>query len=266
MFTLGAVEYTNAKPLIAPFELTPSSKLALRLDVPSRLPALLDAREADAVLASSFEALRTPGRTYAEGLCIATLGAAESVRLFSKKPFEAIDRLALDQSSMTSNHLALVLLAERYGVRPGARPEAPDLTAMLEQHDAALLIGDKGMEAESEGLHVLDLGQAWNEFTGLPFVWALWIGRSDLAPALVGQLQEALVWSQNHPGEVLEHAIQTSGWPEEQCERYLFETMHYELGGAPLRGLRAYHELLIKHGFLAQGTFPEARSAGVGAR
>ena len=98
---------------------------------------------------------------FRSGCSISSLGEAASVRLFSKWPFREIQSLALDASSLTSNHLAQVLLAERYGVRPTICHLAPDLSAMLSQADACVLIGDKGMEADGAGLEVMDLGSEW---------------------------------------------------------------------------------------------------------
>ena len=123
MYTVGSVSYTNARPLIHSL----AGKVRVELAVPSALPELLDSGEAQAVMVSSFDALRTPGRVFAEGCSISSLGDADSVRLFSKVPFGSIQSLALDQSSLTSNHLAQVLLKERYGVTPTVETARPDL-------------------------------------------------------------------------------------------------------------------------------------------
>ena len=196
MYTIGSVPYVNARPLVRYFEEEPGRfPVEVRYDVPSRLPAMLDRREADAVMASSIESLLTPGRRIAGGLCIASRGPVLSVRLFSKPPIGEIRTLALDQSSLTSNSLAKVVLWERYGVRPDASPEPPVLSDMLANYDACVLIGDIGMRTDGSGLHVIDLGEEWTELTGLPFVWAAWIGGDRLDEELSGYLRAARIMS-----------------------------------------------------------------------
>jgi chorismate dehydratase len=194
MYVLGSVPYLNARPLIRRFEVEDRGAL-LRFDAPSRLPAMLDSGQADAVLVSSIEALRTPGRRMASGVCIGSDGPVRSVRLFSRVPLGDIRALALDASSLTSNRLALVLLAELYGARPRAALHSPGLREMLSKADACVLIGDQGMRADGSGLFVLDLGEAWTRLTGLPFVWAAWIGGARLTPVLAGELRAAAEWA-----------------------------------------------------------------------
>ena len=182
-FTVGSVPYVNAVPLVAQFEsLGEASPVRVRYAVPSQLPAMLESGEADAILVSSIEALRKPGLRMASGVCIGSVGAVESVRLFSWVPFSEIGSLALDASSMTSNALAQIVLRETYGVAPSVcvRPSLPP--EELDEADACVLIGDVGMASEGRGMHVLDLGLAWWELTGLPFVWAAWVGGEGLSP------------------------------------------------------------------------------------
>jgi chorismate dehydratase len=261
-YVVGCVPYVNARPLVHALEAGEQGQVRVVYDVPSRLPALLERGEAQAVLASSFEALTTPGRTAAAGICIASYGPVRSVRLFSKKPIENIHSLALDASSMTSNHLAQVILGERYGIRPRLVHHVPDLWPMLESADACVLIGDKGMTAAGDGLYVLDLGEEWRLMTGLPFVWALWIGDSGLSPALVGHLgaalKEAGFSEDGDPRsreEVVAAAAERASWDLETCRNYLTKTICYQLGERELEGLREFQRKLVEHGFQA-GHFP----------
>lgn len=252
-YTVGSVSYTNARPLIHSL----SGKVKVELGVPSALPELLDSGEAQAILVSSFDALSTPGRTFAEGCSIGSLAAAESVRLFSMVPFSDIKSVALDQSSMTSNNLALVLLAERYGVKPETETFPPNMGKMLKSHDACILIGDNGLAADGTGLDVMDLGQEWLDMTGLPFVWALWVGRHDLSGELVSILNEARAWGQSHLEEIIPDAMARSGWKEQVVRKYLGETMNYDLSERHLEGLALFRSLLIKHGLMKEIPFPK---------
>jgi chorismate dehydratase len=253
--TVGCVPFVNARPLIAQFGRDPG-QVEVLLDVPSRLPALLDEGRAEAVLASSFDALSTPGRTFAAGVSISTLGEAQSVRLFSRVPPGDVHSLALDASSLTSNGLAQIILAERYGATPRAEPRLPNMHAMLAQFDACVLIGDIGMTAKADGLHVLDLGAEWRELTGLPFVWALWIGTKDLSPELAQLLRRAKDWGLEHLDEIAQEAATRPAWTLEMARDYLGRVMNYDLGEDHLQGLRAFRERLLAHRLIEAVEFP----------
>ncbi|MCZ7579331.1 MAG: menaquinone biosynthesis protein [Fimbriimonadaceae bacterium] len=248
-FRVGSVPFVNAKPLVAWFEsLGEVSPVAVEYDLPSRLPRRLDDGAVDAILVSSIDLLTQPDRRAAAGVCIGSYGPAASVRLFSKTPIAEIASLALDASSMTSNALARLLLQREYGVTPRTELCQPDLPAMLSTHDAAVLIGNKGLAENAEGAVELDLGDEWTRATGLPFVWALWVGDENLVPELAAYLEEAFRWSRANFSQVCLQAAETSGWDLETCERYLGETMRYELGEREVEGLRLYGSLLKEFG------------------
>ena len=259
---VGSVPYVNAKPLNSYFEhLGQHSSVRVLYQVPSSLPALLDSGTAEAVLVSSFDSLRTPGRRIAAGCSISTKADAQSVRLLSKVPIHGIQSVALDSSSLTSVHLAQVVLAESYGVRPEVRNMPPNQDDMLAACDAALLIGDIGMLADGTGLIDLDMGAEWHKLTNLPFVWAAWIGRERLTPALAKELERAKLWGQAHLDRVVTQTQVQCKWPGDSCREYLTEIMNYDLTEDHLAGLKLFGELLVKHGLLTEAHFPEIVAA-----
>ncbi|MBS1717220.1 MAG: menaquinone biosynthesis protein [Armatimonadetes bacterium] len=245
-YRVGSVPYVNAKPLVHRFG-RPDSPVDVVLEVPSQLPTLLESGNADAILVSSYDYLSTPGRAYAPGVCIGSRGAVESVRLFSKVPIKGIESLALDQSSLTSNNLALGLLADRYHIHPNARTAPPSLEGMLAHFDACVLIGDIGMMAPSEGLVVMDLGAEWVEHTNLPFVWALWVSQGETPAELARLLQEERDWGVSNVEEVARLASVQARWPYETTLNYLSQTIDYTLDASAERGLAAYRDLLERH-------------------
>jgi chorismate dehydratase len=213
--------------------------------------------EVDIALASSFFALERPELAAAPASGISSQGYVESVRLFSKKPFDQIESLALDESSMTSNALVQILLRERYGSAPDASPLPPSLHAMLAERDAAVLIGDSGMSADAEGLHVLDLGAVWNEMTGLPFVWALWIGRPErVTPELIALLKRAKRFGSERIEDVARAESERLDITYSRALRYLVEVIDYELTDRHWAGLAHYAVLCRKHGFIGADTMP----------
>lgn len=297
MYTVGCVPYVNARPLVHWIEdLGPEAPVQIFYAVPSALPLALAAGEADAVMVSSVECLSQPGARIAEGVCIGTDGPVESVRLFSRIPFDRIQTLALDQSSLTSNRLGQLILREVYGVSPSVVTLPPVQETMLAQADACILIGDIGMSAPTEGLHVLDLGEAWTSLTGLPFVWAVWTGGERLTPELVAILNAArllsyvgrnpnqgmqslrrdrflafarsmsaapLLSGESQRDAVVRRAADRSGWDVEDARRYLTETIIYDLGDRALQGLAEFGRRLLAHGLIDALSLPHVVPAEI---
>jgi chorismate dehydratase len=201
--------------------------------------------------------LVNPGSRVAAGLSIGSQDEVLSVRLFSKVPIRQIKSLATDLSSMTSNALARIVLAERYGVHPVSAPQPPSLDAMLRDHDACLMIGDNGMAAEANGLTVLDLGHEWRTLTGLPFVWALWVGGDRLTSGLVSHLQDAMAQSRRNWDRVVVAAAEETGFSHERCRHYLTEIMDYRLTDGHLEGLGEFGRLAVSNGVIERFQMPE---------
>ena len=126
-------------------------------------------------------------------LAVGCDGPVMSCVIVSQVPLDAARRarVALGSTSRTSVRLAQLLLAERYGVAPDYYTCPPDLGLMMQEADAAVLIGDAALRAKLHdaprlGLEVHDLGQMWKEWTGLPFVFAVWAARRDYLAARAG--------------------------------------------------------------------------------
>lgn len=255
---IGCVPYLNATPLIAWFATPEGVHTAeVRFAAPSKLADWLTDGTVDAILGSSFFALVNPGSQCCAGVSISSFGPVESVRLFSKLPISEIQTVALDSSSLTSAHLAQILLAERYGVSARAQFAPPVLTDMLATSDACVLIGDAGMEADASGLHVLDLGSEWHEMTGLPFVWALWIGGKRFSPALVETLNRAKTYGVERVEQIAREQGPKRGFTGSAARRYLAEIIDFDLSPAHLAGFSEYSRLCKVHGFLESDTLPE---------
>lgn len=242
---LGSVPYLNAKPLVAWFH-TPegrASGVEVVYDVPSRLAKMVQAGDVACAMVSSIELFRHPDWAAVPYIAIASTGNVLSVRLFSKLPLEKVRSVALDTSSLTSSLLVQVLFTRRWGANPDYVAAPPDLGAMLQRADAALLIGDKGMLARSEGLVVADLGEEWYRWTGLPFVWALWLGRKEnITPTLVEALLGARQWGLEHIDQVIHNEQLRLGAKEELIRHYLCEVMQYEMTPAHEEALKRFAE------------------------
>lgn len=239
-FRVGCVSYVNATPLIWHFNhLGENSPVDVVYDVPSRLPALLESGVVQAILVSSIDSILNPNRVTLSDVCIGSNGPVESVRLFSRVPFDQIQTLALDASSMTSNQLAQIILKEKYSIRPKTITMPPDGESMLTVCDACVLIGDIGMTAQVPGSRIMDLGEEWTDLTGLPFVWALWTAKENESE-LSNLLNESYLQSQQNWESVLDLAQQRVNWSRETINHYLTRCVRFPFDAEAKNGFAKF--------------------------
>jgi chorismate dehydratase len=250
---VGAVNYLNTKPLICDLELlAPAAELVL--DLPSRLADRLADADLDVALIPAIEYFRAGNYSVVPGVSIASRGPVLSVTLFSRKPWPRIETVALDVGSRTSAALTLLLLRRRHGVTPevlplpmGAEPEGVPA-------DAVLLIGDRAMRACLPGFDfAFDLGQEWADWTGLPFVYAVWAVRpgvdlGGVAAALVEAKRRGLA----RAGAIAQQEAPRLGLDAGYCRRYLQTILSFDLGPRETAGLTHYYRLACEAG-LARG-------------
>ena len=254
---VGAVSYLNAKPLYYRLGAW-ASGAELSMDLPSRLADRLATGDLDVALIPSVEYLRGVARGYEilPGFAIAARGAVRSVKLFSRVPFDRIDRLALDEGSRTSQALARVWLDAKHGIRPSQIEPLPmGVSALESTADAILVIGDRAMKVPDGPFHeVVDLAEAWKSLTGLPFVFALWVVRpgvdlENLPEALASSRADGLLHARDL---ALEHGPRL-GLDPADCYEYLTRVISYELGEPELAGLRRFARMAAGLGLAPQG-------------
>jgi chorismate dehydratase len=254
---VGAVSYLNAKPLYHRLE-DWSGTVELAMDLPSRLATRLASGDLDVALIPSVEYLRgaSSGYEILPGFAIAARGAVRSVKLFSRVPFDRIDRLALDEGSRTSQALTRVWLDARHGVRPSRIEPLPMGVSALEcTADAVLVIGDRAMKVPDAPFHsVVDLSEAWKSLTGLPFVFALWVARPGLD---LGDLPEILAKCRAE-GLANAHVLASTYGPRlgldaGVCFDYLTNALSYDLGEPEIAGLRLFAQMSADLGLAPQG-------------
>jgi chorismate dehydratase len=239
---LGAVSYLNVRPLVHGLDRAPG--VELRFDVPSECARKLAAGEIDLGMVPSITYLDRPGDRIVPGVCIGSEGPVASVALFSRKPLGDIHTIALDTSSRTSAMLTRVLCARWFGIAPAFVPHGPNLSAMLDTHGAALVIGDPALFADHHalGAEKTDLGAAWTAMTGLPFVWAFWSGRADAAtPATVRTLNDAARLGSTRTDAIADAYCASEPDRQPLARAYLRHNMRFALDGRAVAGLRAYY-------------------------
>jgi chorismate dehydratase len=173
---------------------------------------------------------------------IACHGPVRSIFLISKVPYGEIRKLAADSTSRTSVALTRVILARKYGVEPEVRSHAPHLPAMLENADAALIIGDAALVLDPADLpfHVLDLGTEWVQMTGLPMVFAVWAARADLPAQDPQPFHESMRFGLQHIDDIARSEHEKLGISEELARSYLTDNIVFELGEREYAGLKTF--------------------------
>ena len=248
---LGAVSYLNTKPLVYGLDAHPD-QFDVRFDVPAKCAALLHEGKVDLGLIPAIEYLRGDYRIVPD-VSIASDGDVATVAVFTRKPIDQVQSIALDLSSKTSVALTRVLCAKHWRIAPALMAAEPDLEAMLDRADAALVIGDPAFDIDpaARGVDKIDLGAEWKAMTGLPFVSAMWVGRPDAAtPAQCRALQAA---RDRGVANLPEIAREVSGGDRALQRRslaYLRDNLRYNLGDREGAGLRRFHELAAEIGLV----------------
>ena len=236
---VGCVQYLNARPLIEPYD------GEVVFEHPARLADLLAEGEIGAALIPVFEALRQPDFPIADGVAIASRGPVYSVFLAHGGPLEEIRSVSLDPASRTSNNLLRCLLAEFHGLNPVFETggEAP-----VDARHARLLIGNQAIryrEQNLAGVRYLDFGEEWLARTGLPFVYAVWQIRPEVAePRKVAGALRAIKCAGLH--RVREIARLQRDFDPVFAERYLTEHIRFDMGEDEKAGLARFRMLLQK--------------------
>ncbi|MBG0565289.1 menaquinone biosynthetic enzyme MqnA/MqnD family protein [Actinoplanes aureus] len=251
---VGHIQFLNCLPIY--WGLMRSGALLdvdLHKDTPERLSAALVAGDLDIGPITLVEYLRHADELLLlPDLAVGSDGPVLSVNLVSTRPAAELDGrpVALGSTSRTGVLLAQMLLAERYGAEPEYFRCPPDLSQMLMEADAGVLIGDPALralyEAPALGLQVIDLAEAWREWTGLPMVFAVWAVRKEFAaahPGLVKDVHEAFQRSRDlclgELDEVAEAAARWEPFDAATLANY-FRALDFSLGARQLAGVREF--------------------------
>jgi chorismate dehydratase len=268
---VGHIQFLNCLPIY--WGLVRSGALLdldLHKDTPDRLNDALIAGDLDIGPISLVDYLRhTDDLLLLPDLAVGSDGPVLSVNLVSQVPLTELNEqsVALGSTSRTSVVLAQYYLEEKLGVRPTYFTCPPDLTAMMLEAQAAVLIGDAALratyDAPRRGLVVHDLGAIWRTVSGLPMVFAVWAVRREFAtahPGLVKDVHNAFIQSRDfslaHVEEVAASAARWEGFDEQTLTTY-FRALDFSLGARQLSGLQAFAAAVASRIGLTSPVVPE---------
>jgi chorismate dehydratase len=250
--SLGAVSYLNSKPLIWCLEqFLPAARRSL--DLPSRLADQLTEGHLDVALVPIVEHLRQPETQLLSTACIACDGPVWSVKVYFRVPPPDVRTLALDEGSRTSAALCQILLHSQTSLSPTLKPLPIGSSVGDIEADAVLMIGDRAMHTPAgEYCEVWDLGQQWHRHTGLPFVFAAWVARPEIA--CTEELARALDLARNagiaRISEIARIEAPKVGLTPDQVTHYLSHHLRFTMGQREQKSIERFAHECRKLGLL----------------
>src|SRR5437660_862031 len=263
---VSAISYLNTAPLMWDFEHGPRAvelrrEFEVDYTIPSRCAQMLAEGSADIGIIPIAAYTTIPGLRVLPDVAIASRAAVRSILLISRLPLSEIRSIALDSSSRTSAALVQVLL--RMQNRDVAfAPAEPQLDAMLQKHDAALLIGDPALQVDRARYKTLDLAEEWRNATGKPFVFAFWAVRKNAATEeelvrITDVFRESRDEGLKHIAEIADEWSPRLSIPADNVRSYLRDNIHYFLDPESISGMKLFFELAASYGILPSA--PELR-------
>lgn len=238
---VGAVSYLNTKPLIYGFEQGGmKDDIELIYDYPARIANLLLNDEIDVGLVPVAVLPRLQRYEVITDYCIGCNGTVASVCLFSDVPVNEIKVVLLDYQSRTSVALIQLLIQEHWKINPVLINTTEDFRKQITGTTAGLIIGDRAFEQRKISPYIFDLGLAWKQFTGMPFVFATWASNKKLDDGFVQSFNEATQSGIRNLDEVV------AGNPYDlfDLKAYYTEYISYSLDDNKIKGMELFLKIL----------------------
>ena len=237
------VRFLNARPLLAGLEAGIAAQFPYRFEAgePSLCADRLAEGNAEAGLVPVAALPVAPEIRALPALGVAARHEVRSVLLISRVPLERVRKLAAHAASRTSVTLARLLLAERWGTGPRVIQCEPPLERMLQEADAAVIIGDPALAIHGRtNLLEVDLAGAWAEWSGLPFVFAIW-GVGPMAPVgLESLLERSFDYAEERWGELMPLWAHAHGVGLGETRDYLERTLTFRLQDQERAGMQEF--------------------------
>jgi chorismate dehydratase len=256
---IGCVKYLNARPLIHGWE------GKVDFDHPSALCNKLATGKLNVALVSSFEFLRNPIYRIVDDVSISSDGPVYSVVVAHHGKIDQIEEIELDPASETSVNLLRCLITE-LGLNPRlvrcSTTVGPAAAELKTSRRARLVIGDQAVrfrQQYAKEFSFWDLGEHWKKTVGLPFVYALWLIRPEIADPkqIADRLRNLRDQNLSHLDDLIAEAVAGVADPgprkrlnHEFLSGYYRENLRFSLGEKEKEGLRIFANLCIKHSLL----------------
>lgn len=190
---ITAVSYLNTKPLLyGLFKSDIAKDIDLQLDIPAECARKLQDGEVDLGLVPVAIIPEIANAEIISDYCIGAEGAVKTVGIFSHQPLSKLKKIYLDFHSRTSVELAKILLQRHWQFKPEFIHASEGYIERIQGSTGGVIIGDRTMGLHEQFPYFYDLGSAWMDYTGLPFVFAAWVSRRTLPEAFLAGFNRAL--------------------------------------------------------------------------
>lgn len=240
---IGAVSYLNTRPLM--FGVRRSGlihKVDVVEDFPSNIAAMLLNDEIDVGLVPVAIIPRLQEAHIVTDYCIGAVGEVASVGIFSEMPLEQVQTLILDYQSRTSVNLARILLKEYWKKEVVIEKATADYQHRISGSTAAVVIGDRALTQQKKSRFYYDLSLAWQQHTGLPFVFAAWVANKPLNDDFIDAFNRANAYGLTHLDEVIENL----DFPHYNLKKYYTQNISYLLDAEKRKGLELFLQKLAE--------------------
>jgi len=239
---IGAVSYLNTKPLIYGLEQAPiCNKIELVVDYPAHIAGMLADDRIDIGLVPVAIIPRLPESHIVTDFCIGCDGPVESVAIFSESPIEEINTVLLDYQSKTSVMLARLMLRDHWKKEVRFVDTMGDeFRHQIKGDVAGVVIGDRALQQKHESAYMYDLGQAWKDHTGLPFVFAAWVSNTLIPDDFISLFNSANAVGLNN----IDIIIAREKDPPADLKEYYTKFIQYQLTSEKRKGLMHFLSMI----------------------
>jgi len=238
---VGIVSYLNTRPLLYGIQASPiASRIELVTDYPSNIAQALINDEIDLGLVPVSIIPLLKEHHIITDYCIGCDGEVASVALFSATPINRIEKVLLDYQSRTSVDLSRILMDKFWNIHPVIENGHASFEKRIIGKTAGVIIGDRALEQRKSSAYIYDLGKAWKDFTGLPFVFAAWISNKKLPQGFVEEFNEANAWGLQH----LDAVVAELSSPNIDLMTYYTRYIDFSLNRAKMMGMEQFLALL----------------------
>ncbi len=249
---VSVVQYLNSVPLVwGMLHGEQQGRFDLEFTTPALCAEAIRQRKSDVGIIPSIEYQRMDRMQILSGLSIASKNEVKSVLLLSKVPIDKVQSVAVDNSSRTSAALLRVLMRKFYSHWVNPQQAAPKPAEMLKRADAALVIGDTALTYKGDVPEVYDLAAEWKRFTGLPFVFAVWVGHEDVH---LSKYQQDFAASRDfglaHVDDIAAEYAPKLNMKPAAVKLYLTQNIDYSLDEENRQGLRLFYKLAREAGII----------------
>ncbi|MBO9204585.1 MULTISPECIES: menaquinone biosynthetic enzyme MqnA/MqnD family protein [Niastella] len=238
---VGIVNYLNTKPLIYGIQRAAVvDQLLLIEDYPANIARMLVEGTIDVGLVPVAVIPHLKEHHIITDYCIGCESPVASVAIFSEVPLEKVEKVLLDYQSRTSVALAKVLLRKFWKIEPELIDTKEDYRSQIKGTTAGVVIGDRALQQRKVSPYIYDLGEAWIEMTGLPFVFAAWVSNKQLPADFIEGFNEGNKLGLQH----IAQAVEENPYPVFDLHKYYTEHISYELTPNKRKGLEKFLEFL----------------------